>query len=102
MKAKQYLEELGELVSQKGDIKLIAARDAEGNGYNEVYYSPSLYWKPKSESGEHIEGVVPWLGDGENEEQWIRDWCLEDYVGEDGSFDKGSFKASYELVIMVN
>lgn len=45
MKFREYLENLQELTKENPeilDMEVIAAIDDEGNGYNEVYYTPTL------------------------------------------------------------
>jgi len=52
MKLKEYLENLQNLVKEKPEALeylVISSIDSEGNGYNEVYYEPTLGFFDKYE-----------------------------------------------------
>lgn len=42
MTLREYVENLKKLVRAYGDYKVVYASDDEGNGYQEVYYAPSV------------------------------------------------------------
>ena len=42
MKLSIYIEGLRQALSKYGDLKVIYARDDEGNGYCQLYHSPSV------------------------------------------------------------
>ena len=45
MKFKDYVKNLNELLEQRpetAEFTVVTARDDEGNGYNQVYYTPSV------------------------------------------------------------
>ena len=41
MKATELIKNLRELVNQYGDLELVSSIDDEGNGYNQIYFTPS-------------------------------------------------------------
>lgn len=45
MKLNEYIEELKEILEEHGDLDLIYSRDSEGNGFENVFYSPSIMYK---------------------------------------------------------
>lgn len=58
MKLKEYIETLQEFVKQNPqalDYKVIYAKDDEGNGYQEIHYSPSV---GHTEDEYHIEDFL--------------------------------------------
>lgn len=44
MKVSEMIENLQKFMTEYGDLDCWYAKDDEGNGYNEVYYDPSMYW----------------------------------------------------------
>ena len=42
MKLAKYIEKLQGILDTRGDFDVIYSKDDEGNGYQEVYYDPSL------------------------------------------------------------
>ena len=41
MKLSKFIEGLQKSLKEHGDLEVITAKDAEGNGYDTVYYSPT-------------------------------------------------------------
>ena len=44
MKISEMIKNLQEFMAEHGDLDCWYAEDDEGNGYQKVYYSPSLYY----------------------------------------------------------
>lgn len=44
MKISEMIKNLQEFMAEYGDLDCWYARDDEGNGYQEVYYDPSLHY----------------------------------------------------------
>ena len=44
MKVSEMIKNLQEFMNENGDLECWYARDDEGNGYQKVYYDPSLYY----------------------------------------------------------
>ena len=80
MKLSNYIQELQEILDQLGDTELMfQARDAEGNGYNRVHYSPSICYVPKYEMNSHvIEECVCAPDPEEDYDNWLGCNGLED------------------------
>jgi len=47
MKLKKYVKELQEILKDYPDVYIVYARDDEGNGFQEVYFTPTLGWWDK-------------------------------------------------------
>jgi len=45
MKLSEYIKNLQQALSLYGDCEVITSKDAEGNGYNNVYYEPSVMYR---------------------------------------------------------
>lgn len=41
-KLSEYIENLKDILEEYGDLKVVYAKDEEGNGFNEVCYAPSV------------------------------------------------------------
>lgn len=72
MKLEQFLEAIQEMVKEDPSIlelNVITSKDAEGNGYDEVYYTPSI-----GVLDEDGEGFVPVESeDFENEYEYTKE-----------------------------
>ena len=44
MKVSEMIKNLAEFINEHGDIECWYAVDDEGNGYQKIYYEPSLYY----------------------------------------------------------
>lgn len=44
MKISEMIKNLQEFMEENGDLECWYARDDEGNGYQKVYYDPSMYY----------------------------------------------------------
>ena len=42
MKLSEYIDKLNKILKLYGDITCVYAKDSEGNGFDEVYYDPSV------------------------------------------------------------
>ena len=42
MRLQEYIQKLQQILETEGDLELIYSRDDEGNGYDNVQYSPSV------------------------------------------------------------
>lgn len=51
MKLSQYIEELQKVLKENGDLRCYYAMDDEGNGYQEVVFSPGMCYT--DECGQH-------------------------------------------------
>lgn len=79
MKISKMIKNLQEFMKYNGDIECWYATDDEGNGYNEIHYTPSLYFvTPEDEVYQEVEELLDELGIREEdmEEYGIRPICI--------------------------
>lgn len=76
MKLKEYIKSLKNLEKQYGEAELIYSIDEEGNGFDYVYFSPSVKYisKEVKERNDSIDCME--LGDYESKEKNVAVICI--------------------------
>lgn len=44
MKVSEMIKNLQDFINENGDLECWCAKDDEGNGYQKIYYTPSMYY----------------------------------------------------------
>lgn len=75
MKISEMIKNLQQFMEEHGDLECWYAKDDEGNGYQEIYYKPSLYYV--DEDGEVHQSLEEFGIDEEDvEDYWIAPICI--------------------------
>ena len=53
MKISEMIKNLNKFMEEHGDVDCWYAKDDEGNGYQEVYFEPSLYYLDEEQEVHH-------------------------------------------------
>lgn len=79
MKLKEYIEELNRLLDEVGDVDLYTSIDDEGNGYNQICFSPEVRYLSPHEDKRHPDYLIP----EREEDQILRYWLDENGIEEE-------------------
>ena len=93
MKISEIIEALLVLKEEYGDIECITAIDDEGNGYNQCYYDPSIYFQIKGDEADRTYHQLSELEETKLEH-------IDDY--ENGEEDEDYEPLEYKLFCCLN
>lgn len=78
MKLSTYIKQCQELLDKHGDTELLyQSKDAEGNGYNQVYYSPSVRLMSPHDSEYSPDDLIPVREEEQSEEEYLDENMLD-------------------------